>query len=585
MHLVRPLTIAPLLLVTLAACSSTAPPTPSPGASSAGGTAPSAPAQPSKTLVMMTRSEPDSLGGTSLTPGATSTGNRRRLFNAGLTLLDGDLRPLPYLAEALPQLNTPTWQVFPDGRMETTYRLRPDLVWHDGAPLTADDFVFAWQVYSTPAFGRSGAEPFAMMQEVVAPDPRTVLIRWRGAYAEAGVLEGVVSSGVPTSGPTFAPLPRHLVERPFQEERETFLSNPFWTVEFVGAGPYKLDRWESGAFLEAVAFDRHALGRPKIDRVKITWSTDASTVLANLLSGEVHIPIDESIRIADGQVLQREWGARNAGIVSFIPKNWRHLDFQFRPEVASPRAILDERVRKAIAHTIDKQAINEGLLEGVGIPADTMMYPTVPYQADLERAVAKYPLDPRRAEALLQEAGYRKGADGFYESPGEGRLLFQIKGTASPQNAAERTILAAGWRQAGLDTEEGTFSAAETQDGQVLSSFRSMYSTGAPAGTPAFGLFTSATIPRAENRWVGSNRGGWSNPEYDRLVAAVQSTLEPNERARAIVQAATTLTEQLGTVSLYFNPSVLAFPAAVQGFNLRAADADQTWNLHEWEIR
>jgi ABC-type transport system substrate-binding protein len=168
---------------------------------------------------------------------------------------------------------------------------------------------------------------------------------------------------------------------------------------------------------------------------------------------------------------------------------------------------------------------------------------------------------------------------------GRGASPVSDQGDIVAAERAERTILAAGWRQVGLDTEEGTFTAAETQDGQVLSSFRSMYSTGAPAGTPAFGLFTSATIPRPENRWVGSNRGGWSNPEYDRLVAALQSTLEPNERARAIVQAAAVLTEQLGTVSLYFNPSVLAFPAAVQGINLRAADADQTWDLYEWEIR
>ena len=111
--------------------------------------------------------------------------------------------------------------------METVYRLRPNLVWHDSQPLSADDFVFGWQVYATPQFGQSGTEPIDMMQEVAAPDPRTVLIRWRGAHAEAGALEAAVSTGVPTGGPSFSPLPRHALERAYQEQRDTFLSHPF----------------------------------------------------------------------------------------------------------------------------------------------------------------------------------------------------------------------------------------------------------------------------------------------------------------------------------------------------------------------
>src|SRR5438093_11758860 len=56
-----------------------------------------------------------------------------RLFNAALSLIDDTGLPRPYLAEALPQLNTDAWRVFPDGRMETTYRLHDNLIWQDSA--------------------------------------------------------------------------------------------------------------------------------------------------------------------------------------------------------------------------------------------------------------------------------------------------------------------------------------------------------------------------------------------------------------------------------------------------------------------
>jgi ABC-type transport system substrate-binding protein len=78
-----------------------------------------------------------------------------------LVLNDDRESPTPYLAEALPTANTDTWRILPDGRMETIYRLRPSLTWHDGAPLTAADFVFAWRVYATPELGQ-GASPLSI---------------------------------------------------------------------------------------------------------------------------------------------------------------------------------------------------------------------------------------------------------------------------------------------------------------------------------------------------------------------------------------------------------------------------------------
>src|SRR5438552_4786449 len=127
----------------------------------------------------------------------------QRMFNAFLDLFDDQGRPLPYLAEALPALNTDSWVVFPDGRMETRYHLKPNLVWHDGKPLTADDFVFAFQA-TTPAAGfRTAQLPYILMDDVLAADDRSLVIRWKSLYPEASVLLlGDVKFGL-------VPLPRH----------------------------------------------------------------------------------------------------------------------------------------------------------------------------------------------------------------------------------------------------------------------------------------------------------------------------------------------------------------------------------------
>lgn len=566
-----------LCIIAAGACAPAAPSVPRDG-----GVQP-APTQPSRTLILALRTEPTYLGGVALEPIGIGTGTLKRLFNAGLALLDGESRPQPYLAEALPQLNTDSWRVFPDGRMETTYRLKPNLTWHDGTPVSSEDFVFAHRVYATPEFGIANVAPQSFMQEIVAPDARTVVIRWRRPFPDAGALRG--SGGLGPEETAFAPVPRHVLERVYQEQRDGFIGHPAWTTDFVGLGPYRVDRWERGAFLEALAFDGHALGRPKIDRVKLVWNADFNTTLANLLAGEAHMPVDFALRVQQGLVLKREWGTRNAGTVEYRPSLWRWVQIQHRPEYANPRAVLDLRVRKALTHAIDKQAINDSLFEGAGIPSDTIVPPTEDYFALVDRALAKYALDLRRSEELMNEAGYTKGADGFYASPSEGRLNFEVKVVASPQNDAERTIMADGWRRAGFSMDEGGFSPSEVRDGQTVGTFRSLSTTSGALGAYSLAVFTTAAIPRPENRWNGQNRGGWSSPEFDRFVDGYQSTLDRTERNQQIVQATKVLSEQLGVLPLYFNPDVLAYPTGLHGVNIKSADGEVSWNIHQWEFR
>src|SRR5439155_14686358 len=113
-----------------------------------------------------------------------------RMFNAQLASLEGSGKVTPYLAQSLPQLNTDSWQIQPDGSMETTYPLKPNLTWHDGTALTDDDFVFSWKVYTVPSLGHSNLAPFNAIQEVVARDPRTLTVRWKRPYPDASFATG-----------------------------------------------------------------------------------------------------------------------------------------------------------------------------------------------------------------------------------------------------------------------------------------------------------------------------------------------------------------------------------------------------------
>src|SRR5437773_2291725 len=111
---------------------------------------PEVPPAQARPLVIFIRIEPASVATRAFTQTSAALRTPFLMFNALAARPDDKGQPQPELLTSLPSLNTDSWQVFPDGTMQTTYTLRPNLTWHDGAPLTADDFAFAYHVYASP---------------------------------------------------------------------------------------------------------------------------------------------------------------------------------------------------------------------------------------------------------------------------------------------------------------------------------------------------------------------------------------------------------------------------------------------------
>jgi peptide/nickel transport system substrate-binding protein len=475
-------------------------------------------------------------------------------------------------------LGTDSWRVFPDGQMETTYRLKPNLTWHDGTPLSAEDFVFAFQVYAGPELGQDRAAPQGMMRDVVAPDARTVVVRWRQPYPGADSL----APGSGSFGSPFPPMPRHILEEPLRRGNpDAFAAHPYWTAEYVGLGPFRLDKWEPGAFLEAGAFAGYVLGRPKLERVRVLFLNDPNTIVATYLAGEADVSAENALRIEQGVVLRQDWEARGAGIVQFFPSAGRRLDIQFNPERLKTPALLDLRVRRALAHAIDKEALNQGLLEGLGQPSDTWVQPDDEFFPEVQRAVTKYPHDLRLAGQQLAEAGFARGSDGFYASPTTGRLAMQLLYEANPQWDKEAVILEDGLKRFGIDISTAALSRGQARDPEQRAEFPAIRTQG---GGQLEDLYGAAGIPTPQNRFQGNNRGSWVHPEYERLQGAFNVTLDRAQRRDAFVQMATLVSDELPAVPLFYSAKVVAYVPQLQGVIL-GDRIGAYWNVHLWEFR
>jgi peptide/nickel transport system substrate-binding protein len=549
------------------------------GRSTEGVTGGSAARMPQRTLVVIVRGELPSLAARPLLPVA-GLSVPTRIFNATLDHMDEKEVTHPYLAEALPELNTDTWRVLADGGMETTQRLRPNLTWQDGMPLTADDFVFGWRVYATPELGLARSNPFRQMAEVVAPDPRTVLIRWREAYPFAAEMDQA-----------FQALPRHILEQPFQSasggDLPAFVNLPFWTFEYVGLGPYRVDRWEAGAFIEASAFDGHALGRPRIDRLRLAFIGDPNTALANMLSGEAHFVAEPLLGYEEGATLEREWGAGAGGRVFFSPVLFRMSEIQFRPDLVSPKALLDVRVRRALAHAFDMPGALEVFTGGRGIITFTVTSPLAGYYPLVERVIIKREYDPRTAQRLLEEAGMVRGADGVYVSAVGEPLKFELWSSGGATFERENRIFVDSLRQAGIEAIPQTIAPVRMADTEFRARRPGLFTTGAGSLDARLRLHSMSDIPGPHNRWQGNNRGGWENAEYERVWQAYNGTLDRSERIHQIAQMERLINEDVASIPHYFTVGVNAHTRHLEGPAIRMTpDAPRSiFHIQNWAWR
>ena len=548
--------------------------------------APSDQPAPSRTLIVGHRYEMTSLAPKVLQAnGPIST---TRLFNAALSMIDDDGRARPYLAEALPQLNTDSWRVFPDGRMETTYRLRDGLTWQDGAPLTANDFTFALRLYKDPNLGPFTRTPQNQIDAVLAPDPRTVVVSWQSTNPNGGSL-------------TFEdldPLPTHLLEARFSDytegrlSREAFMGDPLWGIEYIGAGPYRIERWDAAVQLEGRAFDGHVLGRPKIDRIIVRLFADENQALAAVLAGgHVDYTCCSTLRFEHYSTLKRDWADAGKGTAILRSGAAVFLSLQQRPEYVGHEGLLDLNVRRALAHAINRQALLDGLFDGIGAPAETPVPANVPFYAEVDRLLRKYPLDLNRASQLMSDAGFARDGEGLFADRQGRRFSLELAAQDGIEIQRMQAIMSDSWKQAGFEVRtvvipRPVFNQLETR--HTLPGLG--YGIFPAAGE---GAFRTSEVGTPANRWAGVNRSGWTHPDYDRLWEMANATLDPTERGRYVAQIMAMVSEYLPGYPLYFAQASSSWVAGLQGptgaesaeFGPAYRATTPYWDVYEWTFR
>lgn len=499
------------------------------------------------------------------------------LVHTSLVVLDDQARPLPGVARELPSIEQGTWRVNPDGTMETVWRLRDDAVWHDGQPLTAADVIFGWNVFGDSAVPVASRRVARLIESMESLDTRTVLMRWQSRYAFADQLTAI----------ELTLLPSHLLEATFELRRDQFSGHPYWRNQFVGLGPFQVQRWPPGSSIELSAFQRYFRGAARISEVSVRFIQDDSSAMAAVLGGSIDVLLPR--RAAQGVVrtVRDRWKSPEDGSLVLLPgHSWVFLAPQFGSP--QPEDLVDPRVRQALAHSLDRAAISEALTGTAGLNADLWVPSFDPRYASIAQNVTRYPFDQGRAVELFREAGWRReGTDDLLVRQGR---RFEIEVTTVTSLERSAAVVADYWRDGGIFARETVFTQGGPSERQARAAHVGVeVASGVPSLALIDGRLHSGNAPGPENQWAGANRGRYANAEVDDLLDRLWVTLDSSARTGIEQAIARHVSANLPVIPLLFYPSMAIANGSVHNTRSPTSAVAQMgrlsygWNAHEWE--
>lgn len=468
------------------------------------------------------------------------------------------------------------------------FQLRPNLQWSDGAPLTADDSVYSFQVAES-LFPRVKADLIAHTQSYLALDEVTV--EWRG-------IPGYRNSNYPTL--FFTPLPRHLWGAINPEE---LLSAEIASRYPIGWGPYQIEEWVPGDHISLVknpVYFRAGEGKPSFDNLVFRFVEHRESALEALLAGECDY-IDETVGLEtqSAELMELEKSGQVAAAFE-TGTAWEHANFGITAADTSQPALFQlKETRQAIAMCIDRQRMAEELFFGQSLVPDTYVPPTHPL---VNPDVQQYEFDPQAAAVLLESVGWLdtdhdpatpRTAQGVPGVPNGTPLEFVYQTTPEEEKQHAAEILQASLAQCGIRANISTSSwedlLAPGPEGPVFGRSFQMAQFGwiTAQEHPCF-LYTSQEIPGVypefPKGWGGANVSGYSNPSFDHACQRARSAFPGTDEYLAAHHKAQALfAEELPAVPLYLRLKLVAMRPDLCGVITDPSAESALWNIEHFD--
>lgn len=446
-----------------------------------------------------------------------------------------------------------TWLVSND-RRTITFKLKPDMKWADGAPLTSADVLFTWQLVTDDNTRTPYGADYKLVVKAEAPDPLTFRVTYDQPYAPA--LDSWAGLHI---------LPQHLLQ-------DKDINNTSFARHPVGSHYYQLAEWKNGERISLVRNPNATQGQARIHKLVSRFIPDPASQFLELMANNIDTMGLSPIQYARIFPARPEL-VKKIGLYKELGNAYTYLGFNLKHQPFD-----DKRVRLAINYAIDKQELIDGVLLGLGEPVAS---PYKPGTRWTNPALKPYPYDPNKARALLQEAGFADhDGDGILDRNGK-PLAFEILTNQNKQREMSAVLIQRRLKEIGIKVDIRILEWA---------SFIGRFIKTGEFDAVVLG-WSLGQEPDQYNIWHSSQQApgqfnfiGYNNPQVDRLLEQGRLELDPDKRMAIYHQFSRILYDDSPVVYLYAGYGLPAIHKRVRGIDNPAPPAGIGHNSYEWYI-
>jgi peptide/nickel transport system substrate-binding protein len=484
------------------------------------------------------------------------------------------------LIKELPSLKNKMAQFVNDGPkkgLKVQIEIQPTANWGDGKPVICEDLKMSWTVGMHPNTSTPDRVNFENIQDIQADgkNPKKCTVLFKEAKWNFYL-------NFPR------PIPAHIEGPIFNQYKETsqaYERNSAYIRDVTNPGlyngPYRVSELKLGSHVVLVPNEHYYGEQPKIKKLIFKFIPNTGTIEANLQAGGINMASSSGMSIDQAVLFEKK--VKDDGLpfeVIFVPGVvYAHVDFNLDLPV-----FQDVRVRKAIAHAVNKEEMTQAFFAGKQDPALHFSSEVDSWYTDKPSEITVYQFDRNKAKSLLDQAGWKLGEDGYRYKDGK-KLGATINSAADNKiNEKVEVYLQGQLKQIGFELLIKNF------PGRVLFSeilrkrkfemgFYSWVS--APDGMQ-FGMLHSSMIPNEANAYSGANRPGWKNKEVDKWTEEVEREFDPKKRSVLMKKIMKAYTDELPAMPLYYKANNSVIPKGLKNFKLSGHSYSEFLYAETW---
>ena len=457
---------------------------------------------------------------------------------------DDKVRPVPDALREIPtQANG---DVSKDG-LTLKYKLRPNILFHDGVKLTCADLRFTWHVVVNPANNGVTQDGYRDIKDIDCSDPLVAVIHMKKIYAPFLQQLWGVNGNAPI-------LPEHLLAK-YNDSKGSFNTAPYQGAP-IGSGPYRFVKWDRGSQVVMKAFDRYFLGKPKIGEVVFKYIPDSNTLVEQVRTHEV----DMAIHVGANSWPQMQ---NIPGTIADAPPvyTYDHVDFNLR----KPLFAHDLALRRALATGIDRPGLLAKIAHGLGDLTDTALSPKI--STGWTKDTMHYAFDLPGARKMLDGDGWKVGTGGIRVKNGL-RLAFNLQTqTESASGKAYQTLIQSEWRDLGADVGIKNAPTAQFFDNTANGVLQGgHYDVAIFAWSSAADPDDSAIYSPRNFAPHGQNALFWDDAIAGKAMDDELATVDPVLRQHAFVIEQQQFASDVPSIVLFYRREPEIYPTRLKGY-------------------